>query len=227
VNKPPAGKNSGIVPAYAEAFVRRCHECIMLGHGRLDPAVLSVLEETDITGHLVDAIEAALNSSDAPTWATNFTAIDDQPESVGDKTGKRRPRVDVTLRCINPRPSSNFRFEAKRLNSPASLGQYLGDEGMLSLIAGHYGTLRMSGMLGYVQCDTCESWGAQIRQKITTESAAYKAASPVRFQMLGVGTPECFACEHRDGVSERPQVVTHTLLAAHGRAASVTTTATK
>ena len=102
--------------AYVGAFIRRCHECILLGYARLVPTEVADSDETAITGLLVDAIEDALNDPEAPSWAIRFTAIDDRPVTVGAKTGRRRPRIDITVRRINPRPSTTFHFEANRLS---------------------------------------------------------------------------------------------------------------
>ena len=74
---------------YEERFVRRCHELLSLGYRRLAPKSLTSLDETAITGHLCDAMEAALDATDRPDWATQFTTADDQPESVRGRTGKR------------------------------------------------------------------------------------------------------------------------------------------
>jgi hypothetical protein len=201
------------VPTYTEAFLRRCHEFVLLGYARLDPKTLVDLDETAITGYLTDAMEAALNARDAPEWCVHFTAIDDQPESVGGKTGKRRPRVDITVLCINPRPSTSFRFESKRLFDLSSLREYLGDNGMLALITGHYGDLRRAGMLGYVQSDSCGAWSTRIKEAIEADPPKYHAVSPVTFAVIGVRTPEPIFRSRHSGRSTPGMLITHTLLA--------------
>ncbi len=208
--EPPAHR---FVETYAEAFLRICHEFVLLGYARLDPKTLVDLDETAITGHLTDAMEAALNAPDAPGWSFQFTAIDDQPESARGKTGKRRPRVDITVRCINPRPSSSFRFEAKRLGDSASLRGYLGDDGVLALITGHYGKRPAAGMLGYVQDGSCAAWAGKIRGAMQMDPPKYHASMPVVFALIGIGTPEpVFRSRHKyDDTAD--MLVTHTLLA--------------
>lgn len=199
--------------AYEDAFVRHSHELVWLGYRRLVPRSLADLDETAITGRLVDAMEAALNAPDHPEWATHVTAIDDQPESIGGKTGKRRPRVDVTIRCINPRPSISFRFEAKRLHATTSLNDYLGSSGLLALVTGYYGDLRWAGMLGYVQADTCPTWAARIKAAIQGEPAKYFAPESACFATLGLSTSEpVFCSEHEHGTPPSARTITHTLL---------------
>lgn len=198
---------------YDDAFVRRSHELISIGHKRLVTSDLVALEETDITGKLCDAMNAALDAENAPAWATVLTVVDDQPESVRKKTGKRRPRTDVCVRCINPRPEHRFRFEAKRLNAKAALAIYLGDTGMLALIQNYYGELRYAGMIGYVQVDTPAEWSARIRKAITDNPGKYHAVEPVAFTALGMGVPEpIFASHHMVPGSESDKRITHTLL---------------
>lgn len=198
---------------YVERLIRRSHELLALGHARLLPEDLATREETDITGKLCDAMNAVLDGDDAPEWATVLTVIDDQPESVGDKTGKRRPRTDVCVRCINPRPEQRFRFEAKRLNNGAALRAYLGDDGMLAFIRGYYGDVPYAGMIGYVQADTCERWGDRIRDTLRAEPASYDVVEPVAFEAVGVNVPEpVFSSEHHVNAAASAKHITHTLL---------------
>ena len=51
------------VPTYTEAFLRCCHEFVLLGYARLDPKTLVDLDETAITGQLVDAMNQARKRS--------------------------------------------------------------------------------------------------------------------------------------------------------------------
>jgi len=197
---------------YEDAFVRRSHELLALGHRHLVAADLATLEETDITGKLCDAMNAALDAEDAPEWATVLTVVDDQPESVRQKTGKRRPRTDVCVRCINPRPENRFRFEAKRLNERAALAIYLGDSGMLALIHEYYGELSYAGMIGYIQKDTPAEWSARIRKALSVDPRKYEVVEPVEFVALGVGVPEpVFSSQHKLS-SKVAKRITHTLL---------------
>ena len=179
---------------YEDALIRRSHQLVAMGHGHLTPADLEGLEEPDITGRLCDAMNAVLDAWDAPDWATFVTVVDDQLESVAGKTGKRRPRTDVCVRCINPRPEHRFRFEAKRLNSRAALRTYLGDEGMLALVRGYYGELPYAGMLGYVQTDTCGEWSRRIKDALRENPRSYDVVEPVDFASLGVNVPDPVFC---------------------------------
>ncbi len=195
---------------YQEPFIRRSHELVAMGHKRLVRKQLADMEETVITGMLCDAMEAALDASDAPDWATHVTTVDDQPESVDNKTGKRRPRTDICVRCINPRPASRFRFEAKRLQDSQSIGKYLGKEGMLALIEGHYGNLPYAGMIGYVQCESCAIWTARIKAAMEKDPKSHYAKSPIQFTPLLASDPEGTFVSRHD--HRGPRTISHTLL---------------
>ncbi len=209
----PATPSMSFGSVYEDALVRRSHELLAMAHTRLVPADLARLEETDITGKLCDEMNAVLDGLDAPDWATFVTVVDDQPESVRGRTGKRRPRTDVCVRCTNPRPEHRFRFEAKRLNEKAALAIYLGETGMLALIQGYYGELSHAGMIGYVQTSTPAEWRDHIQNALRNAPQKYQVVEPVQFVALGVGVPEpVFLSEHCAPVGEAGRRITHALI---------------
>jgi hypothetical protein len=198
---------------YEDALIRRSHQLVALGHGRLIPSDLEGLEEPDITGRLCDAMNAVLDAWDAPDWAAFVTVVDDQLESVSGKTGKRRPRTDVCVRCTNPRPEHRFRFEAKRLNNNAALQKYLGGEGMLALVHGYYGDLPHAGMIGYVQTATCDEWSERIKTALREDPRSYDVVEPVTFEPLGVSVPEpVFLSSHITTPGGGGRHISHTFL---------------
>jgi len=204
---------SSMADVYQQALVRISHELLLLGHARLVATQLATLEEPDITGRLCDAMEEVLDADDGPEWASMFTVVDDQPESVAGKLGKRRPRTDVCVRCVNPRPAQRFRFEAKRLHNSAALGSYLGDEGMLALVTGYYGELPHAGMIGYVQTDTCPDWTDKIKKRLTSTPVPYQVVEPVAFVELELKAHEPIFCSEHLRVSNGRRIrITHTLL---------------
>ncbi|MBX3460768.1 MAG: hypothetical protein KF696_12540 [Planctomycetes bacterium] len=183
------GSNSNPVAAgIVDSFVRRSHQVIQLGHDRLVPKDLAELEEPAITGKLVDAIKEALDADDAPRWSKHFWPVDDEPVTVGTKVGKDRPKIDITVYSTSKKPTRLFRFEAKRLSSTTHpAGIYLGEDGMLSLIKGHYGLVEWAGMIGYVQSESCSDWADKIRNAVTTDPKKHLANEPVKFAELGSG----------------------------------------
>lgn len=199
-----------ITDVYHEAFTRHCHELLAMGHQRLTGHPLANLEETAITGMLCDQMNNVTDAPDRPDWANHVTVIDDQPESVRGKTGKRRPRTDICVSCTQRRPRSLFRFEAKRLNNAASVTTYLGDNGMCAMITGHYGNLPVAGMIGYVQTDSCTAWTTKIKAAIQADPPRYHAVTPLTFTNVSAQMPHpVFSSRH---AYKGQQTITHTLL---------------
>lgn len=186
----------------------------MVGHDRLNPKTLADMDEPAITGMLCDSMEAFLDSPARPDWSIHFTTVDDQPESVDGKTGKRRPRTDICIRSTDnralARPASRFRFEAKRLSQTYPVAEYLGEKGMLALITGYYGNLPFTGMIGYVQSETCATWADRIKAAITKNPKTYHATTPPQFPLLHKDIPNSpFLSSHNH---KGPKSISHTLL---------------
>lgn len=137
-------------------------ELLKRGHAKLDAASFSAAEEEDITGKLKEAIEAVIEvAPDAPAWMERYTVYDEEKPSGTTKLGKRRPRIDITvkrrwkLRELHPR----FRFEAKRLKADRRISAYFGKEGIGCFLRGTYPlTHPEAGMIGYVQAGTLDEW---------------------------------------------------------------------
>src|SRR6266478_7524541 len=108
-------------------------ELLKLGHAKLHPASFSGAQEEEITGKLKEAIENVIEAAlDAPPWVERYTVYDEEKPSGTSKVGKKRPRIDITikrrwkLRKAHPR----FHFEAKRLKPDNRMSPYFGREGI-------------------------------------------------------------------------------------------------
>jgi hypothetical protein len=210
----PDGDGAGqFIQEYPKAFIRRCHELVGRGYARLDRWGLAATEEPAITGMLVDEIRAVIDDPEEDDWVRNFEPKDDEPVTVPGKVGKARPRIDITVVCVQSTPRNTFRFEAKRLHDAASLAQYLGTEGLLALLTGYYGNLRFAGMLGYVQGGVCDDWSVAIQQRIAATPPKYFAVEPVRFEDMGAGACfRSFGTLHATGSPKVERHVSHLLL---------------
>lgn len=150
---------------YRSAFVAHCAQLLFLGRAKLSAWDLSHAEEPHITGELVRAInEDVIQALDAESWMWTFNVLDDPPQNIDGRTGKRRPRIDIEMQtngASGRRPS--FHIEAKRLYRSDSLTQYLGPTGLSMFLTGEYAPGQLSGgMLGYVQTETCSTWREKI-----------------------------------------------------------------
>jgi len=147
---------------HRRALRRHAIELLRLGHARLNSPSFARSEEEDITGKLKEAIEAVIETApDAPGWVERYTVYDEEKPSGTPKLGKKRPRIDITikrgwkLRESHPR----FRFEAKRLKADKRYSAYFGKEGIGCFLRGTYPlTHPEAAMVGYVQAGTIGGW---------------------------------------------------------------------
>src|SRR5208283_1246945 len=106
-------------------------QLLRLGHSSLDAVSFAESEEEDITGKLKEAIEGIIETSpNAPAWVDRYTVYDEEKPSGTPQLGKKRPRIDITIkrrwRLLEPHP--RFRFEAKRLKADKRISPYFGKE---------------------------------------------------------------------------------------------------
>jgi hypothetical protein len=133
----------------------------------LDRSVLRDQEEPAITGFLVQEMRRYIESPQAPSWAVRFAVHDDPPINHPGTAGKRRPRVDIEMERIQQGPRPRFQFEAKRLYTRNSVREYLGEDGLLSFLAGRYAAEHQdAGMIGYVQVPPVRDWIGRIQERM-------------------------------------------------------------
>jgi hypothetical protein len=166
---------------YRQAFIRNCFNLILLGYGTLRSINLQSSEETDITGEIVRCVREALEDKKAEPWMLDLEVIDDPPQNVAGKLGKRRPRIDIEFVRVTRGPRPRFHIEAKRLYRSGLVAEYLGNEGLGMFVAGTYAARESSaGMLGYVQCDDCQAWLEYLGRGISRRSKQLELCAPFR-----------------------------------------------
>lgn len=208
----PASTNSD---DFRRVFVRRVHQLIRLGYGRMNPATYRSAEEPTITGDLVLAIDNALDDPSSARWVQFYSVHDDPPVSARRRTGKRRRRVDIRFDCSERRPRTRFSFEAKRLDAKHGAGAYLGRDGLGCFVRGEYGRDEdEGGMLGYVQSNTPAGWATRIEaqlQRFPNRDTLVKT-SPWRQEVVARGLRNTYRSGHRRKRVGRPIEIYHTLL---------------
>ena len=148
---------------YRRAFARNCMVLIVRAHGTLDTVSLRKAEEPDITGELVRKTRDLLESAGAEPWMEDLEILDDPPQDLPGRYGKRRPRIDIEFVQIERGRRPRFHIEAKRLYRSDSASEYFGAEGLQMFVSGHYASgWPSAGMLGYVQTDNCTDWLAKL-----------------------------------------------------------------
>lgn len=152
---------TGLPRAYGPRFIPDVYRLIEEGHRRLDPSALSGMDEEVISQRLGEAMEAITQDED---WAVRYHVHIERP--VGhQRTGKRRPRLDLDVEKNRRSPGQRPRFpiEAKRLGGGYGTDDYLGREGLECFMNGTYApTQPVAGMLGYVQADEPSYWAGWI-----------------------------------------------------------------
>lgn len=157
-----------------EAFRKHCFDLIGRGYAGLDRKWLQNKEEPDVTGCLVEAIEAIMNDPKAPMWMEQYSITDNPPLNVPGKLGKSRPVVDIKFEFSASHPRLRYLLEAKWIGTrKPSLGSkkgYLGEEGISCFLSGRYPVdIGHAGMLGYVYSDNESIWAEKIRKKMATK----------------------------------------------------------
>src|SRR4051794_24527340 len=108
--------------SYEQSFREDAHQLLAWGYQDSRHRISSELEEPDITGFIVEAIEVRLNAPDIDERFDRYCIKEDNPAPGEGRTGKRRRRMDVIVECTHrPRPKvrPKFIFEAKRLRRPS------------------------------------------------------------------------------------------------------------
>jgi hypothetical protein len=159
---------------HRKALCGHAIQLLKLGHGKLNAGSFAKSQEEDITGKLKEAIENVIEAdADAPTWVNRYTVYDEEKPTGTPKLGKKRPRIDITikrrwkLRETHPR----FRFEAKRLKADNRITPYFGKEGIGCFLRGIYPlTHPEAGMIGYVQAGKLTDWQQRLGNYATKKS---------------------------------------------------------
>lgn len=186
--------------AHRQALRERAIELLRLGHLNLDTRSFATSEEEDITGKLKEAIEAIIEvAPNAPSWVNRYTVCDEEKPSGTPKLGKRRPRIDITikrrwrLRESHPR----FRFEAKRLKADKRISAYFGKEGIGCFLRGFYPlTHPEAGMIGYVQAGTLSEWQHRLGDFAKRNAARLRVVSDGDWKDYKCSLPNSSVTEH-------------------------------
>jgi len=172
-------QTSGTVPnktLYQSSFIRQVHQILAAGYARLQVRDLRLKEETEITGLLVRELRGVVEDRrvSGPLW--RYEIHEDPPLNVFAREGKRRPRVDIEIHCVQRGPRPTFSFEAKRLNRTSGVAEYLGPNGLGRFLSGQYAADQTdAGMLGYVQTNTTAHWAAQVEIALRAKPATFQA----------------------------------------------------
>jgi hypothetical protein len=193
-------------------------ELLRQGHSKLDPAALANAEEEHITGWLKERIEAFIETdADAPNWVEHYTVYDEEKPSGTTKSGKDRPRIDITIKRSWKRREEHprFRFEAKRLKADGRIGAYFGKEGIGCFLRGTYPlTHPEAAMIGYVQSGAVQAWHDKLGAYAKKNARRLRTNKAKAWSSYETTLPESAISEHRTANWNQLQIV-HLLLSCH------------
>ncbi len=203
---------------YRRSFLLHVHELVRSGYARLDHPSLKSKEEPAITGLLVGAIRAVIESPSAPRWAQRYSIHDDPPLGDSGVEGKKRPRVDIEVERTQAGPHPRFQFEAKRLHDSDSVAEYVGSTGLGCFLSGRYSrAFSDAGMLGYVQNSAIEEWTSKIHTRLDSDRKQHglpKGGSCWSKENVAAGREARYRTEHTRHSGKR-LTVHHTFLRCH------------
>jgi hypothetical protein len=200
-----AGPSEKQQSLYRHAFVKNCFVLVVRAYRAMDTRSLKTAEEPHITGELVRSARTLIEGDEAEPWMEPMEVLDDPPQAMTGRHGKRRPRIDIefvrTGRGMRPR----FHIEAKRLYRTDSVSEYFGPDGLQMFINGEYaGRWPSAGMLGYVQSDTCAIWLRRLASLFAARRVEIDACEAIPDWALagweGDGLDRAYTSHH-----ERPQ----------------------
>jgi hypothetical protein len=185
---------------HRQALKSHAIELLRLGYGKLDAVALSSVEEEYITGKLKEAIESIIEvDRNAPPWVERYTVYDEEKPSGTPQSGKKRPRIDITIKRLWRLRESHprFRFEAKRLKADRRVSPYFGKEGIGCFLRGKYPlTHPEAAMVGYVQAGTATEWQQRLGAYAQAHSRRLKVVTGGDWQSYNCCIPYSSVTEH-------------------------------
>ena len=202
---------------YRRIFRRQVFQLLKWGYDRLNAAIYQTAEEEDITGDLVKELDGITQGRSYPHWVGNLYIFEDPRVNVDGRKGKRRQKIDIEFVCVQHGPRPRFYFEAKRLSAGthATIGKYLGSEGLGEFLAGNYGREdNEAGMLGYIQSHTPDYWAEKIKNKLINDPHAYQVGPDGRWKKKKIieGLEHCYRTNDYRSIGKSPMTMIHCFL---------------
>lgn len=162
-------KNCWIAETYWNVFREDVHHLLALGYQRAQAKLGENDREDDITGDIVEGIDAFLDEADERFDRYSVHGFKRQPNR--ESRGKKRPELDIVVQDGNKRPRIWYGIEAKRLKTNGHpISAYLGNEGMGCFINEKYVPESPEAiMLGYMQNKDNFYWFKQLEKCIKSK----------------------------------------------------------
>jgi hypothetical protein len=161
--------NSFTLDAYDYGLRRDAHQLLAWGHQDAFPTIHCNLEEEEITGLIVAAIEKRLDDPATPEKFDRYSIDEEKPIAVENRTGKSRRRLDLVVVSGHHRPRPKYVFEAKRLRKKSNtIGKYVGEDGLQCFVGGVYASqFPEAAMVGYIQSASVSYWETELARRLS------------------------------------------------------------
>ena len=158
--------NSFARSSYDYGFRRDAHQLLAWGYQDALAELHCNLQEEEITGLIVEAMEKRLDNPSTPEKFDRYSIDEEKPIAVEDRKGKKRRRLDLVVVSGHTRPRPKYIFEAKRLRKNSyPIGKYVGEDGLQCFVKGVYASqYPEAAMVGYVQSDTASYWESELKR---------------------------------------------------------------
>ncbi len=199
---------------YFEYFREYAHQLLVWGYQDSRARIGSQIEETEITGFIVAAMKARINSLETPELYRRFVVTENNPIESEGRTGKRRLMPDIIIESTQRIPHPLYVFEAKRLRkSTHPISKYIGEEGLLMFINGRYAAdCPEVAMIGYVQSDTINHWVAELETQFNKDLVCrFHLIEKFSKMLVAPDLPETWSSNHTRA-SGSPITIFHLLL---------------
>lgn len=159
--------NSFTLNSYDFGFRRDAHQLLAWGYQDTLAEIHCNLQEEEITGLIVEAMEKRLDNPSTPEKFDRYSVDEEKPIAVEGRKGKKRRRLDLVVVSGHSRPRAKYIFEAKRLRKNGfPIGEYVGEDGLQCFVKGIYASqYPEAAMVGYVQSDTTSYWESELKRK--------------------------------------------------------------
>ncbi len=199
---------------YQLVFRKQVFQLLKWGYDRLDTLQYQYSQEEDITGDLAGEIDEIVQDRSYPSWVGRYFVHEEKPITKSDRKGKKRQRLDIEIERIRHGRRPRYPFEAKRLcaNTHATMGAYLGPEGLGEFLSGNYASEENeAGMLGYVQSDTPETWSEKALDKFRTNPGLVQACAGAWSDTNVLPDRDYCYCSHHQRITIRNPITLYHL----------------
>jgi hypothetical protein len=158
--------NSFTRSSYDYGFRRDAYQLLAWGYQDALAGIHCNLQEEEITGLIVEAMEQRLDAPSTPETFDRYSIDEEKPIAVEGRKGKKRRRLDLVVVSGHSRPRPKYIFEAKRLRKNSyPIGKYIGEDGLQCFVKEVYASqYPEAAMVGYVQSDASSYWGSELRR---------------------------------------------------------------